>query len=54
MQSDICKGLDESCYQWVRYNKQTKKLSGIINMQKQMVETSAWKKSRVSGRKGEA
>ena len=46
MQSDIYKGLDKSCHQWMKCNIDPKKVSAIINMQEQMVETRAWKRNR--------
>ena len=46
MQSDIYKELDESCHQWMKCNMDPKKVSAIINMQEQMVETRAWKRNR--------
>ena len=46
MQSEIYKGLDEGSHQWLRCNMNPGKVSAIINMQEQMVETRAWKCNR--------
>ena len=46
IQSNIYKDLDESCHQWMKCNMDPKKVSVIINMQEQMVETRAWKRNR--------
>jgi hypothetical protein len=46
MQCDIFKGLDEQSYDWLSGNIDPKKVSAIINMQEQMVETRAWKMNR--------
>jgi len=46
MQSEIYKGMDENCHQWMKCNIDPRKVSAIINMQEQMVETRAWKRNR--------
>ena len=35
------KELEEPCYQWIKCNINPAKVSAIINMQKQMIETKA-------------
>ena len=39
MQSDLYKNLDEGGHEWLRYNKDPKKASAIINMQEHIIET---------------
>jgi hypothetical protein len=46
MQSEIYKGLDDDGHEWLQCNIDPRKVSAIINMQEQMVETRAWKKNR--------
>ena len=46
MQSDIYEQLDERSHQWLKCNIDPRKVSAIINMQEQMVETRAWKRNR--------
>ena len=46
MQSEIYKGLEEPSYQWMKCNINPAKVSTIINMQEQMIETRAWKHNR--------
>ena len=46
MQSEYYKYLDEDCHQWLSCNIDPRKVSSIISMQEQMVETKAWKRNR--------
>jgi len=46
MQSEIYKQLDEESFQWMKCNIDPRKVSSIVNMQEQMVETRAWKRNR--------
>ena len=46
MQSDLYKKLDEGENEWLRCNIDPKKTSPITNMQEQIIETRAWKRSR--------
>ena len=46
MQSDIYQGLDANCHEWMKCNIDPRKVSEIMNMQEQMVETRAWKRNR--------
>ena len=46
MQSEIYKGLDMENHKWIECNIDPRKVSAIIDMQEQMVETRAWKKNR--------
>ena len=46
LQSEIYRGLDDCSHQWLSTNIDPKKVSAIIGMQEQMVETRAWKKLR--------
>ena len=43
VQSEIYKGLVEPSHQWIKCNINPAKVSAIINMQEQMIETRAWK-----------
>ena len=46
MQSEIYKGLEEPSHQWMRCNINPAKVSAIINVQQQMIETRVWKRNR--------
>ena len=46
MQNEIYKGLEELSHQWMRCNINPAKVSAIINMQEQMIETRPWKRNR--------
>ena len=46
MQSEHYKGFDMESHQWLECNIDANKVSAIINMQEQMIETRGWKASR--------
>ena len=46
MQSEYYKGFDMESHQWLECNIDVRKVSAIINMQEQMIETRGWKASR--------
>ena len=46
MQSEHHKGFDMESHQWLKCNIDARKVSAIINMQEQMIETRGWKGSR--------
>ena len=46
MQSEHYKGFDMESHQWLKCNIDARKVSAIINMQEQMIETRGWKASR--------
>ena len=46
MQSEHYKGFDMESHQWLECNIDARKVSAIINMQEQMIETSGWKGNR--------
>ena len=46
MQSKHHKGFDMESHQWLECNIDPRKVSAIINMQEQMIETRGWKASR--------
>ena len=45
-QSEIYNGLEEPRHQWMKCNINPAKVSAIINMQEQTIETRAWKRNR--------
>ena len=45
MQSEYYKGFDMESHQWLKCNIDARKVSAIINMQEQMMETRGWKAS---------
>jgi hypothetical protein len=46
MQSEVYKNLVEADHQWMECNNNPKKVSAVISMQEQMVETAGWKMIR--------
>ena len=46
MQSEHYKGFDMESHKWLKCNIDARKVSAIINMQEQMIETRGWKASR--------
>ena len=46
MQSEHYKGFDLESHQWLECNIDARKVSAIINMQEQMIETRGWKANR--------
>ena len=46
MQSEHYKGFDIGSHKWLKCNIDARKVSTIINMQEQMIETREWKASR--------
>ena len=46
MQIEHYKGFDWESHQWLECNIDARKVSVIINMQEQMIETRGWKASR--------
>ena len=46
MQREYYKGFDIERHQWLKCNIDARKVSAIINMQEQMIETRGWKASR--------
>ena len=46
MQSEHYKGFDMEGHQWLECNIDARKVSAIINMQEQTIETRGWKASR--------
>ena len=46
MQSEIYKGLENPIQQWMKCNINPAKVSTIIKMQEQIIETRAWKHNR--------
>ena len=46
MQSEHYKGFDLESHKWLECNIDVRKVSAIINMQEQMIETRGWKANR--------
>ena len=46
MQSEIYKKLEEPSHQWIKCNIYPGKVSAIISMQEQIIETRVWKRKR--------